>query len=75
MSLTTSWQVFRIPYNTVTGISGCDSATQGNPVTAQGLAPSASTNVETAWMGFVPAFQQVLIANAPTAANKAANKQ
>ena len=75
VSLTTSWQVFRIPYNTVTGIPGCDSATQGNPVTAQGLAPSAATNVETAWMGFVPAFQQVLIANAPTVANQAANKQ
>ena len=75
VSLTISWQVFRIPYNTVTGISGCDSATQGNPVAAQGLAPSVTTNVETAWMGFVPAFQQVVIANAPTAANQAANKQ
>jgi len=75
LSLTTGWQVFRIPYNTVTGNSGCDSATQGNPVTALGLAPSVSTNVETAWMGFVPAFQQVLIANAPTSATQAANKQ
>ena len=75
VGLTTAWQVFRISYNTVTGIPGCDSATQGHAVTAQGLAPSATTNVETAWMGFVPAFQQVLIANAPTTANQAANKQ
>jgi hypothetical protein len=66
VSLTTSWQVFRIPYNTVTGNSTCDSATQGNTVTAQGLTPSVATNVETAWMGFVPAFQQILIANQPT---------
>jgi len=75
VSLTTSWQVFRIPYNTVTGNSACDSATQGNPVTAAGMAPGVSTNVETAWMAFVPAFQQVLIANAPTVPNQAANKQ
>ena len=74
LSLTTSWQVFRIPYNTVTGISGCDAATTGNPVTAAGAAPSASTNVYTAWMGFIPAFQQVLIANQPTVPNQAANK-
>ena len=74
VSLTTSWQVFRIPYNTVTGVSGCDSATQGNAVAAEGLAPSIATNVETAWMGFVPAFQQVLIANQPTQPNQAANK-
>ncbi len=74
LSLTTSWQVFRIPYNTVTGNSGCDSATTGNAVTASAGAPSVATNVETAWMGFVPAFQQVLIANQPTGANQAANK-
>ena len=74
VSLTTSWQVFRIPYNTVTGISSCDSATAGNAVNAVGLAPSVSTNVETAWVAFVPAFQQLLIANAPTAAGQAANK-
>ncbi len=74
VSLTTSWQVFRIPYNSVTGVSGCDSATQGNPVTAAGLTPSVSTNVETAWVGFVPAYQQLLVANAPTAENQAANK-
>jgi hypothetical protein len=74
LSLTTSWQVFRIPYNTVTGISGCDSATTGNAVTASGAAPGVSTNVSTAWMGFVPAFEQVLIANPPTAPNQAANK-
>ncbi|WP_263350694.1 glycoside hydrolase family 55 protein [Acidicapsa acidisoli] len=75
VSLTTSWQVFRIPYNTVTGNSACDLATQGNPVAAAALAPSVTTNVETAWVSFVPAFQQLLIANAPTAANQAANKQ
>jgi len=75
VSLTTSWQVFEIPYNTVTGNPSCDSATQGHAVTAQGLAPSVATNVETAWMGFVPAFQQLLVANAPTVANQAANKQ
>jgi len=74
LSLTTSWQVFRIPYNTVTGISGCDLGTTGNAVTASGAAPSVSTNVYTAWMGFVPAFQQLLIANQPTVANQAANK-
>ncbi len=74
VSLTTSWQVFRIPYNTVTGNPTCDSGTQGNPVTAVGMSPSVATNVETAWMGFVPAFQQVLIANQPTQANQAANK-
>jgi hypothetical protein len=75
VSLTTGWQVFRIPYNTVTGNPTCDSATQGKAVTAMGFAPSVATNVETAWMGFVPAFQQVVIANAPTAANQAATKQ
>ncbi|WP_263355817.1 glycoside hydrolase family 55 protein [Acidicapsa ligni] len=74
VSLTTSWQVFRIPYNTVTGNTGCDAATQGNAVNAVGLSPGVVTNVETAWMAFVPAFQQVLIANAPTAANQATNK-
>jgi hypothetical protein len=74
LSLTTSWQVFRIPYNTVTGISGCDAATTGNAVTAAGAAPSVATNVYTAWMGFVPAFQQLLIANQPTAPQQAANK-
>ena len=74
VSLTTSWQVFRIPYNTVTGISGCDSATTGNAVTAAAAAPSISTNVYTAWMGFIPAFQQMLIANQPTAPEQAANK-
>jgi hypothetical protein len=74
VSLTTSWQVFRIAYNTVTGIVGCDSATQGNAVNAVGLSPSVATNVETAWMAFVPAFQELLIANAPTSANQAANK-
>jgi hypothetical protein len=30
--------------------------------------------VETAWLAFIPAFQQVLIANAPTSSNQAANK-
>ncbi len=74
VNLTTSWQIFRIPYNTVTGISACDSATQGNAVNAQGMPPSTSTNVETAWMAFVPAFQQLLVANAPTAPEQAANK-
>lgn len=74
VSLTTSWQVFRIPYNTTTGITACDSATQGNAVTAMGLAPSVSTNVETAWVAFVPAFQQLLVANPPSAPNQAANK-
>ena len=74
LSLTTSWQVFEIPYNTVTAITGCDSATQGNAVAAVGLTPSVSTNVETAWVAFVPAFQQLLIANQPTLANQAANK-
>ena len=74
LSLTTSWQVFEIPYNTVTGVAACDSATQGNAVTATGLAPSVATNVETAWVAFVPAFQQLLLANEPTQANQAANK-
>ena len=74
VSLTTGWQVFRIPYNTVTGITACDSGTQGNPVTAEGLTPGVATNVETAWVAFVPAFQQLLIANQPTQANQAANK-
>ena len=74
LSLTTGWQVFRIPYNTVTGVTACDSASAGNPVTAEGLAPSVSTNVYTAFMAFVPAFQQLLIANQPTVANQAANK-
>jgi hypothetical protein len=74
VTLTTSWQVFRIPYNTVTGNSTCDAGTGGHAVAAMGLTPSVSTNVETAWMGFVPAFQELLIANAPTAANQAANK-
>ncbi len=74
VSLTTSWQIFRIPYNTVTGNSACDSATAGNAVSAQGMPPSTSTNVETAWMAFVPAFQQLLVANAPTVPEQAANK-
>lgn len=78
VSLTTSWQVFRIPYNTVTGVPACDSGTQGNAVSAEGLTPvvpgGGATNVETAWMGFVPAFQQLLIANQPTQPNQAANK-
>ncbi len=74
VSLTTSWQIFRIPYNTVTGISACDSATAGNAVSAQGMPPSTSTNVETAWMAFTPAFQQLLVANAPTVPEQAANK-
>jgi len=75
VSLTTSWKVFPIPYNTVTGNSACDSATQGNAVIAVGLTPSVGTNVETAFIAFVPAFQQLLLANAPTAANQAATKQ
>ena len=75
VGLTTSWQVFPIAYNTVTGISGCDTGTGGNPVTAAGLAPSLATNVETAWISFVPAFKQLLIANQPTVPNQAANKQ
>jgi hypothetical protein len=74
LSLTASWQVFDIPYNTVTGVTACDSATQGHPVTAAGLTPSVATNVETAWVSFVPAFQQLLLANQPTQANQAANK-
>ncbi len=77
VSLTTSWQVFRIPYNTVTGNSACDAATggsQGNAVSAVGLSPSVSTNVETAFVAFVPAFQQLLLANAPTTGAQAANK-
>ncbi len=78
VNLTTSWQVFRIAYNTVTGNSGCDAASQGTAVSASGLTPvvtgGGSTNVETAWMAFVPAAQQLLLANAPTAANQAANK-
>jgi hypothetical protein len=77
LSLTTSWQVYQIPYNTVTGITACDATsggTQGNAVTAVGLAPSVATNVETAWVAFVPAFQQLLLANQPTTANQAANK-
>ena len=75
VNLTTSWQVFAIAYNTVTGISGCDSATAGNPVTAAGLTPSVATNVETAWIAFVPAFQELLIANLPTTPEQATNKQ
>ncbi len=75
VSLTTSWKVFPIPYNTVTGNPACDSAAQGNAVIAVGLTPSVATNVETAFVAFVPAFQQVLLANAPTAANQAATKQ
>ncbi len=74
VSLTPGWQVFRIPYNTVTGNSTCDAGTAGNAVSAQGLTPSTLTNVETAWMSFVPAFQQLLVANAPTAPEQAANK-
>jgi hypothetical protein len=78
VSLTPSWQVFRIAYNTVTGNSSCDSGTQGTAVSASGLAPSVagggSTNVETAWVAFVPATQQLVLANAPTAGNQAANK-
>ncbi len=74
VSLTTGWQVFAIPYNTVTGNGSCDSATSGNAVTAQGLTPSATTNVETAWVSFVPAFQRLLVANQPTSGNQAANK-
>ena len=42
VSLTTSWQVFRIGYNTVTGNSSCDSVTQGTAVSATGLTPSVS---------------------------------
>jgi hypothetical protein len=74
VSLTTGWQVFRIPYNTVTGNPACDAATTGNAVNAVGLTPSVATNVETAWVAFVPAAQQLLIANQPTSANQAANK-
>ncbi len=74
VSLTTSWQIFRIPYNTVTGNSTCDAATVGNAVFAQGMPPSTTTNVETAWMAFTPAFQQLLVANAPTTPEQAANK-
>lgn len=74
VSLTTSWQVFSVPYNTVTGNPSCDNATSGNPVTAAGLAPGTSTNVETAWLSFVPAFQSILIAQSPTQANQAATK-
>uniref|UniRef100_E6QPH2 Uncharacterized protein n=1 Tax=mine drainage metagenome TaxID=410659 RepID=E6QPH2_9ZZZZ len=43
-------------------------------MSAQGLAPGTTTNVETAWMSFVPAFQQLLVANAPTSPEQAANK-
>ncbi len=74
VNLTTSWQVFRIPYNTVTGNPSCDSGTAGNAVNAQGMPPSTTTNVETAWMAFVPAYQQLLVANEPTAPEQAANK-
>ncbi len=74
VNLTTSWQIFRIPYNTVTGNTACDSGTAGNTVNAQAMPPSTTTNVETAWMAFVPAFQQLLVANAPTTPEQAANK-
>jgi hypothetical protein len=74
LSLTTSWQVFAVPYNTVTGNSSCDNSTQGNPVTAAGLAPGTTTNVETAWLSFLPAFQSITLAQAPTLANQAATK-
>ncbi len=77
VSLTTSWQVFRIPYNTVTGNSACDAqtgGTQGNAVSAVGLSPSVGTNVETAFVAFVPAYQQLLLANAPVTGAQAANK-
>jgi len=74
VSLTTGWQVFTIGYNTATGNPTCDAGTSGNAVTASGMTPSVGTNVETAWVSFVPAFQRLLLANQPTAANQAANK-
>jgi hypothetical protein len=74
LALTTSWQVFQIPYNTVTGNPACDSGTQGNPVIAQGLTPSTSTNVETAWIAFIPAYQSILLTQQPTQSNQVANK-
>jgi len=72
--LTTNWQVFSIPYNTVTGNTNCDAGTQGHAVNAQGIAPSLTTNIETAWMSFVPAFQSLLVTQAPTQSNQVANK-
>lgn len=73
-NLTSSWQIFPIQYNTVTGNSACDSYTQGNPVLAYGLTPSSATNIETAWISFVPAYQSLLIAQNPTQSNQAATK-
>ncbi len=74
VALTTSWQVFSLPYNTVTGNPTCDNGTQGNPVIAQGMNPSTPTNVQTAWIAFIPAYQSILLTQQPTQSNQVANK-
>ncbi len=74
VALTTTWQVFSIAYNTATGNPSCDNGTQGNAVIAQGVPPTPTTNVETAWMAFVPAYQNILLTQQPTQPNQVANK-